>query len=242
LAKFEHAWLGMPDLVCFGAEKNFNRYAEWLAENGEPPAIDQDYFKQLVAKAILFKTTEKLFSAQELVGYRANSVAYAVAWADVHSDWRIDLGRIWEEQRVSPALCEVLRIAAAAAHAHITTQDGNPGEASKRDSCWKSFKERELAIDGAWRNELSPTRFLPANSEEEVLARQWEIVRHRLIDDSRTIGEVEAVTGKTWVATRRSDQVQQYAMRSWEELRALRGVGFKKLRGLVELLSAAAGA
>jgi hypothetical protein len=34
LAKFEHAWLGLPHLVCLGAEKNFNKLAERMEENG----------------------------------------------------------------------------------------------------------------------------------------------------------------------------------------------------------------
>jgi hypothetical protein len=79
LAKFEHSWIGLPHFVCLGAEKNFVRFAERMEEEGAP-VVDENYFKQMVAKAILFRTVEKLFSVQELEGYRANSVAYAVAW------------------------------------------------------------------------------------------------------------------------------------------------------------------
>ena len=79
VAKFEHAWLGKPHLVCLGAEKNFVKFAERMEDEGEP-LVDLNYFQQLVAKAILFRTAEKVFSAQELEGYRANSVAYAVSW------------------------------------------------------------------------------------------------------------------------------------------------------------------
>src|ERR1041385_5179094 len=42
LAKFEHAWLGLPHFVCLGAEKNFNKLAECMEENGEP-VVDQNY-------------------------------------------------------------------------------------------------------------------------------------------------------------------------------------------------------
>ena len=51
LAKFEHAWLGLPHLVCLGAEKNFNKLAERMEEDGEP-VVDQNYFKHAVAEAI----------------------------------------------------------------------------------------------------------------------------------------------------------------------------------------------
>ena len=68
LAKYELAWMGRPNLVCLGAEKAFLRHAELMADGGEP-VVDQVFFKHLVAKARLFRTTEDLFSSQDL--YRA---------------------------------------------------------------------------------------------------------------------------------------------------------------------------
>ena len=50
---------------------------------------------------------------------------------------------------------------------------------------------------------------------------------------------VEALTGKSWVVTRRGDPVYFYAEKPWEELRNSRGMGMKKLRGLVEMYAAA---
>jgi hypothetical protein len=81
LAKFEHSWLGLPHLVCHGAEKNFVRFAERLEDDGEPE-VNLDYFRHAVAKAILWRTAEKLFDTLDLEGYRANSVAYAIAWLE----------------------------------------------------------------------------------------------------------------------------------------------------------------
>ena len=169
LAKFEHAWLGLPHLVCLGAEKNFNKLAERMEENGEP-VVDQNYFKHAVAKAILWRTAEKLFDALELDGYRANSVAYAIAWMAEESGRRIHLDWMWENQRIPPALSEALKVACEAAHEHIMTQDGNPGEVSKRESCWNEFRRKKLSEPGAWRNELSKTPFTVANTQEEALA------------------------------------------------------------------------
>ena len=238
LAKFEHAWIGLPHLVCLGAEKNFIKLAERMDDDGEP-VVDQNYFKHVVAKAILFRTAEKLFSAQELDGYRANSVAYAVAWLAERSGRRIDLGRIWEDQRLSQALCDALKVACAAAHEHITTQEGNPGEASKREPCWEEFRGIDLPTGEDWRKELAEAPFVPANTEEEALAQEWENVRQRFANDSRTMGELEACTGKVWVNKRRGDPVYSYAEKTWRQLRTEPGLGLKKLRGLVELFSAA---
>jgi hypothetical protein len=238
LAKFEHAWQGEPHLVCLGGEKNFSIFAETMAEDMESTTVDQSFLKHLVAKSILFRTAERLFTVQKLKDYRANSVAYAIAWLAVRSGWRLDLDRIWNEQRLSPVLCDVLKIAFNAAHEHITSQPGNQNEASKRESCWKEFKGQDLSVGNAWLKELAASPFSSGQSEEDKLARQWETIRLRFVSDPRTLEEIEAITGKSWVASRREDQVRVYADRSWEQLRSLRGVGLKKLRTLVEMLSA----
>jgi len=109
LAKYEHAWLGLPHLACRGAEKNFEEFAKRLEEDGEP-VVDRNFFEQVVARIILWRSTEKLFDTLEKVGYRANSVAYAVAWLAEHSDRRIDLDGIWREQRLKSEISDTLRV------------------------------------------------------------------------------------------------------------------------------------
>lgn len=239
LAKFEHAWVGLPHLVCLGAEKNFVRFAERMEEEGEPE-VNLDYFRHAVAKAILWRTAEKLFDTLDLEGYRANSVAYAVAWMAEKSGRRIDLNRIWNEQRLSPALCEALKSVCNVAWEHLTHQQGNVGEASKKAECWEAFKRKEIALPPAWQTELAERPFLAPRSEEEALAAAWERLRHKFIADARTIEGLEAYTGKEWVRTRRRDPVSSYAVLTWEQLRLRPGLGLKKLRALVEMLAIAA--
>lgn len=239
LAKFEHAWMCLPHLVCLGAEKNFNRLAERMEDDGEPE-VNELFFQHIVAKAILFRTAERLFSTLDLTGYRANSVAYAMAWLAARTGWRIDLDRIWATQRASPTICAALKQACTAAHGHITGQQGNPGEASKREECWDSFKAIELPVPDALMAELSTSPFMPRTSEQEMLSPHWENLRQQFIDDHRTMGELEATSGKTWIAKRRGDEVCRYAAMTWEQLRMAKGIGLKKMRALVELLAAVA--
>lgn len=239
LAKYEHAWLGLPHLVCLGAEKNFVRFAERMEEDGEPE-VNLDYFRHAVAKAILWRTAEKLFDSLNLEGYRANSVAYAVAWLAEKSGRRIDLDRIWTEQRVSPALRESLKEVCRQAWEHLNHQQGNIGEASKKAQCWQAFLHKEIALPGAWQEELAPTPFIEPCSEEEALAGKWEQLRHKFLEDDRTIEGLEAFTGREWVRPRRRDPVSSYAVLTWEQLRQQPGLGLRKIRTLVELLEIAA--
>jgi hypothetical protein len=239
LAKFEHAWMGLPYLVCMGAEKNFNKFAERMEDDGEP-LVDQNHFKYSIARAILWRTAEKLFDTLDLEGYRAQSVAYSIAWLAEWSKRCIDLNRVWSEQRLSPALCDALKFVCGEAHTHIASQEGNPGEAAKKEFCWRDFRETRLSEPTEWRQELSETAFLPATTEADTLASEWERIRDGFINDQRTIEALEAQTGKEWVVSRRRHLVHDYAEKSWEQLRGVRGLGLRKIRGLVELLSASA--
>ena len=239
LAKYELTWLGLPHLVCLGAEKAFLRHAEMMADEGEP-VVDQVFFKHLVAKAKLFRTAEDLFSSLDIQGYRAQSVTYAVAWLATRSDRRIHLDRIWEQQRVGPAVCDALAVLCHAAHGHILGQTGNPGEASKREACWETFREASVPVTDAWRAELAETSFVAPSSDDEALAAEWETVRQRFLLDVRPMGALEAITGKQWIAKRRKDPVSTYASSSWADLRNKGGLGPVKLRALLELLAAAA--
>ena len=65
LAKFENAWAALPHVVSLGAEKNFREFAIRLGERGSI-AVTLDYFHRLVAKAILFRQTERIVSSQQL--------------------------------------------------------------------------------------------------------------------------------------------------------------------------------
>ena len=243
LAKFDHAWMGMPHLVCLGAEKNFKAFAETMAEDGEP-LVDLNYFKHTIAKAILFRTAEKLFDTLELDGFRANSVAYSISWLAEQAERRIDLDKIWEDQTLKPALCDALKVVLAAAHDFILKQDGNQNEASKKEACWNTFKAMKLDVGKAWRLSLADKSFERPKNLEESLAAEWNRVRHYFISDARTIGELEAISGRVWMNTRNGDPAYFYAEKTWEQLRTEKlkksqRLGLVTLQGLVELFSAA---
>lgn len=239
VAKFEHAWLGRPHLVCMGAEKNFIKFAERMDEDGEP-LVDLNYFRHLIAKAILFRSAEKVFSSQDLEGYRANSVAYAVAWLSERSDRRIDLDRIWLDQRLPSGLVKALEVVCAAAHNHITSVEGNPGEISKKEGAWADFRDSRIDVPTSWEKELAKEPFVAPTTEEDALAAEWEKVRHSLVNDSRTIEGLEAYANRTWVPRYRRETVSSFATMPWQQLRMKPGLGLKKLKGLVELFAVAA--
>lgn len=149
LAKFEHTWDQKPHIVSRGAEKNFVEYMADLLKT-RSPVPDEDYFKQLVTKAILFRRAEKLVQAQKYGGYRANIVTYSLAWLSHRTAQTIDLERIWKLQALPQELEEAIRIVSKAAYDHLVegAQGGNVTEWAKKEKCWETFRTREIGISG----------------------------------------------------------------------------------------------
>jgi hypothetical protein len=210
-----------------------------LEDEGDP-IVDLDFFKCSVAKAILFRTAEKLFSTLALDGYRANTVAYALSWLAEHSHHRIDLERVWEEQRVPPETQEAMKNACQSAYKHLTQTSGNVGEWSKKAECWDGFQRQDIVVGPGWESEWAETSYLTAPTELDAVAQDWERLRLQFVEDSRTLGELEALTGRVWLAKHREDEARMHAVRKWAELRGPGGRRFKNLRDFVELFSAAA--
>ncbi len=148
LAKLENTWNQLPWIVSLGAQKNFRDFTARLSERKGFKA-DQDYFQKLVAKAILFKSAEKIISNQNYGGYRANIVTYTLAWLSFLSYQRIDMNKIWKCQELSSTLLEVIREISATVHHHVTNPPGgkNITEWCKQEKCWKTLKELEVSVN-----------------------------------------------------------------------------------------------
>lgn len=66
LAKFLGVWPGQPHVVARGAQKNFVEFAKQIGEAWETRKDDYNeaFFRQCVAKAIIFRETEQIVSDQ----------------------------------------------------------------------------------------------------------------------------------------------------------------------------------
>ena len=201
--------------------------------------VDESYFRQLVAKALLFRRAEQIVSAQEHPGYRANIVTYALAWLSRSSQQRIDLGEIWRAQAITSTLAKLIDAAAHAARKHILSWQGNVSEGSKNEACWVAFRDQAIALPGGWERELAAAPFITHTSEGDVLAMRWEQVRTKFADDQRTVGELALRAKVKWSSSRWQHTVAEYADLSWDRLRMKRTFGPSKQRAIIEILEAA---
>jgi hypothetical protein len=154
VAKFEHSWEQLPHIVSRGAEKNFREFMIRLGEKSPP--VDTAYCQRLIAKAILFRTTEKIVSAHQFGGYRANIVTYTIARLAHETAQRIDLDRIWREQRLSPALAAAIDDLCVLIHGVITrpARAANVTEWAKRPECWSKVLDIEWGLPSQLHDEL----------------------------------------------------------------------------------------
>jgi len=166
LAKFENSWRKLPHLVSFGAQKNFMEYAKTVREEFEnkPEDFNERWFQHLVAKAILFKTTERLVSnaAWYSGGYRANIVTYAIARLvrlieEEFPGHILDLDRIWKAQQLSDAVTGQLLGAAEAAFRVLIAPPShwkNVTEWAKKEPCWEALMRETVAVEPELENDL----------------------------------------------------------------------------------------
>ena len=155
LAKFEQSWNQLPHIVSLGAEKNYRDFIIRYREQGEF-IPDTQYFRILIAQAILFRRTDKIVHSQKYGGYKANIVTYTIALLSKHTNQRVDLERIWKEQGLSPALEGDIIALSRIVQAHITAPPGgkNITEWCKKEECWKSLLEKDIPLSDALKLEL----------------------------------------------------------------------------------------
>jgi hypothetical protein len=206
-AKYVVAWDQQPHMVSAGAQKNFMAFAKIVANSyaKQPEAFNDDYYKRLVAKAILFNAVRIGISKADWYqpGYLANLAAYAVAklaHAIAHEQRAetFDLLRIWQQQAVGEAtLAEAVAIGKLARKV-LTGPDRpvvNVTEWAKRDAAWKQLADEPWKLSQDFLGECLPVklnaagkaavtvsgRFPPSESELEHVRSidkdDWHYIR-----------------------------------------------------------------
>lgn len=152
LAKFENVWDEHPKWVNLGAQKNFTQFAKRLAIawKKSPEYFNELYFKRLIARAIIFRATEKIVSNQPWYngGYRANIVAYTLAILSEitkREKKSIDYFSVWQSQKINDSFGRVLATLAEQIHREISSPPlgiSNISEWCKKELCWQRILDK----------------------------------------------------------------------------------------------------
>lgn len=163
-------------MLSLGAQKNFSEFAKTIGKKwgAEGTAFNEIWFKRLIAKAIIFRTTEKFVSNAEWYegGYRANIVTYAIAKLvnDAKSlDMVIDLDLIWKIQSVPEDLKASILLSGELAQKVITNPpEGikNYSEWAKKLLCWQRLAESKLPQSDGFKRVIISSELADENVRE----------------------------------------------------------------------------
>ncbi|MCY4542136.1 MAG: AIPR family protein [Rhodobacteraceae bacterium] len=161
LAKFLNVWNERPHEVSKGAQKNFAAFSRRVGEKWKKSSdsFNEDWYCEAIAKAIVFKSTERIVSAQPWYkgGFRANIVAYTIARISSHvkdSDSAVNFDSIWRRQALGEGLRETIAVVAERINSvlcHPPEEMRNITEWAKKQACWEQARN----INVEWPHELN---------------------------------------------------------------------------------------
>jgi hypothetical protein len=179
MAKYLNLWPGEfgginASAVCRGAQKNFSDFAQTVSRKWTDRSIDsvnEAFFREVVAKAIIFRETEAIVSKRPWYqgGYRAQVVAHTIAklaW-DLHEqNDSVNFANVWLAQALTPGLRDAIEIGSDAVMVIVTrpvVTGQNITEWAKQQACWNQVQG--LLIN--WPSALSRDRQSMAEEKEQ---------------------------------------------------------------------------
>jgi hypothetical protein len=180
LAKFENAWRFLPNIVSQGAQKNFVAFSTYAQTEWDktPEQFNEDYYKRVIVKAMLFWKTEELVSKQPWYqgGYRANIVAYTIAkfahLIQFESTGQLfDFKACWTRQGLTPSIeNQLVQIAAEVFEVIVSPEGGfqNVTEWAKKEICWQQVQKLRIPLS----QELA--KHLVAREDDRLVKKELE--------------------------------------------------------------------
>ena len=148
LAKYYNCWGQKPHIIGQGAQKNFSHFMSYIAEalpDSKPSSL---FFKNLIARAIIYKAAEKVARKHKFPSYRANAVAYTVSLVAFKAKDHFNLTEIWDKQSISEELDRLIFDWMPVVWQQIIDTAGtrNVTEWAKKEDCWEKIKLLSLHI------------------------------------------------------------------------------------------------
>jgi hypothetical protein len=155
VARYLAVWSCLPHRVCLGGQKNFQFFMQRLRDEPEP-LLDVDWYKKLIATAILYRSIEKSVRAAKFPAYGAQIVAYLTAGLSFRNDGYINAQALWSSQRTSPQMNDLIHAWAPKFDSILRKSAGqlNPSEWFKKEACWDAVKEASPKLNRPYPPEL----------------------------------------------------------------------------------------
>lgn len=202
VAKFINLWELEPHFVAQGSQKNFVHYTkkinELVSKNKMPR---ENFYRKLIANAIVFKTVDKLFGRKNVdaigdTSIKALTVSYTVSYFHFLTNNRLDLWKIYDEQYIDDFLKSTLKDLLVFVYEHIVSEASESliSEYAKRLSSWNKLKETVYSKDLI---EIL-SNYLISEAEKEQRENEKEIDTNNVEDSVFLISEIRKMGLKFW--------------------------------------------
>ncbi len=202
VAKFINGWELEPHFVAQGSQKNFIQYTKKITDLVSKNKLPgENFYRKLIANAILFKTIDQLFGRKGVnaigdTSLKALSVAYTVSYFHYLTNNRIDLWKIYEEQKIDDFVSDNLSKLLVFVYNHIITEASGSliSEYAKRATSWEKLKNT------AYPENLTLLLNEYLISEEEKIQREneKELDTNNIEDSVFVISEIQKMGLKFW--------------------------------------------
>jgi hypothetical protein len=179
-----------PHYVVRGNQKN---YVQFMHHNS-PKKVDNIYFEDTVAKAILFRTAEQVYGVKpnSIGDMRYVTVPYTLSWLSSVGDRKIDLYKIWKAQLVSENLKNLIYGLMVRVEEFIKGHAPGSlyGEWAKKEECWEEIRKQRFSANyNSIRSDLvdpanPPSRKRLSEDDTENAEAAAELEKLRSVPDS----------------------------------------------------------
>ena len=205
MAKYENTWRMRPHIVKKGAQANLKLLGQELVGEYEkdPIQFEAAFFKDLISKAIIFKTVDSAILRSDWyraeTGLKAEAVTFTIALVrfkllEKNSD--INLETIYKNQKLSDALRNLFVDVGSIVRGQIMDPSfrggtGNPSEFCKSENGWKRIQKINIEV-----SKLCPPDIVNTEEIEEQKATRTEV--NKVSKDISDYEKVFAVGYEYW--------------------------------------------
>ncbi|MDM1503789.1 AIPR family protein [Myroides marinus] len=202
VSKYITLWDLEPHIASQGSQKNFIHYTKKINELVSKNILPGEYFyRKLIANAILFKTTDKLYGRKNVdaigdTNIKSYIVAYTLSYLHFVTNNRLDLWKIYEEQKIEDLLIKEIKDLMIFVYNHLTNEARGSlfSEYAKRVSSWDKLKDTSYSkslIEILEPLLVTEQEKLQRNIEKEELSNNVE-------DTILLIGEIQKLGIRFW--------------------------------------------
>jgi len=151
IARYINSWEELPHIVCTGVQKNFIYFMNNHAVDAvKEKIIDDEYYKNVIAQAILFRSVEKLIKESNISAYRSQVCTYTVSVLSKLTGKNFNFSPIWQDQEISNELEEIILVWVEKIYEKLRNsadrKNKNPSEWFKKLDCWKELKNTNIVL------------------------------------------------------------------------------------------------